>query len=107
MIRYPRLLNPTTRGKHTEMYVFDLYWSPTGQKIATVEAKSAKSAISKAPSPYRKYKGEIYAVISKVVHPYGNRGRKHNCDPDGIEHDKWIPAHAVRFNKDGSVSMMR
>jgi hypothetical protein len=37
-----------------------------------------------------------------------NRGkRKRNCGPDGIERDKWIPAHAVRFNKDGSVSMLR
>jgi hypothetical protein len=40
--------------------------------------------------------------------PKGNRGRrKRNCGPDGIERDKWIPAHAVRFNKDGSVSMLR
>ena len=40
--------------------IFDVYWSPTGQKIATVEASTAKIAKSKAPMPYRKYKGEIY-----------------------------------------------
>jgi hypothetical protein len=40
---------------------FQLFWSPTGQMIGEVEAKSARSAIRKSPPPYRKYLGEIYA----------------------------------------------
>ena len=40
---------------------FDLYWSPEGRKIATVEAITARAAIRKAPQPYRRYLGEIYA----------------------------------------------
>lgn len=40
---------------------FDLFWSPIGGRIATVEAKNAKAAKRKAPKPYRKYLGEIYA----------------------------------------------
>ena len=39
---------------------FDVFWGPTGQKIATVQATTAKAAKRKAPQPYRKYLGEIY-----------------------------------------------
>jgi hypothetical protein len=42
---------------------YDLYWPPEGRKIATVQATSVKSARSKAPLPYRKYKGEIEVEI--------------------------------------------
>jgi hypothetical protein len=42
------------------MRIFDVYWSPTGEKIATVEASTAKIAKSKAPMPYKRFKGEIY-----------------------------------------------
>lgn len=106
MIRYPRLLNPRSK----KLQAWDLFWSPTGQKIATVFASSAKNAIRQTPKPYSKYKGEIYADISystSQYQPTANRGRQRNCGPDSIERDKWIPAHAVRFNKDGSVSMLR
>lgn len=41
---------------------FDLYWSPEGRKIACVDAKDERAAIRKAPQPYRKFLGEIYAV---------------------------------------------
>lgn len=44
------------------MRTFLLYWSPEGKQIATVEAVDRKAAIRKAPKPYRKYRGEIYAV---------------------------------------------
>jgi hypothetical protein len=52
---------------------------------------------------------EALADIRAISESGGsNRGRrKRNCGPDGVERDKWIPAHAVRFNKDGSVSMLR
>ena len=42
---------------------YDLFWSPEGRCIATVRATSPKAAIRKAPMPYRRYLGEIYAVI--------------------------------------------
>jgi hypothetical protein len=44
------------------MESWNLYWSPTGQRIATVQASTAKAAKRKAPAPYRKYLGEIYAT---------------------------------------------
>jgi hypothetical protein len=40
---------------------FHLYWSPEGKRIATVKAKDQRAAKRKAPKPYRKYLGEIYA----------------------------------------------
>lgn len=43
------------------MPTFDLYWSPEGRRIATVTAATGRLAIRKAPKPYRKYLGEIYA----------------------------------------------
>ena len=43
------------------MKKWKLFWAPTGQPLAKVEAKDARSAIRKAPPPYRKYLGEIYA----------------------------------------------
>ena len=43
------------------MKAFKLYWSPTGACIGTVKARTARAAIRKAPLPYRKYLGEIYA----------------------------------------------
>jgi hypothetical protein len=42
--------------------IYDLYWSPEGKKIATVSARNMRAAIRKAPRPYKKYLGEIYAV---------------------------------------------
>lgn len=44
------------------MKTFDLIWSPEGRVIATVQAKSPKEALRKAPKPYNKYLGEIYVV---------------------------------------------
>lgn len=38
-----------------------LYWSPEGKKIGVVVADTARAAVRKAPKPYRKYLGEIYA----------------------------------------------
>lgn len=45
-----------------KMKVFELFWSPEGKKIATVKATSAHAAKRKAPKPYKKYLGEVYAV---------------------------------------------
>ena len=44
---------------------YDVYWAPEGRKIATVTAKNEKAAIRKAPLPYRKFLGEMYAQESK------------------------------------------
>jgi len=46
---------------------YDVYWSPEGRKIATVEASTAKAAKGKAPLPYRKHKGEMY--VKEVGNP--------------------------------------
>lgn len=51
---------------------WDLYWSPEGRKIAVVEATTERSAIHKAPLPYRKYIGEIYAEQVTVFGPPAN-----------------------------------
>lgn len=44
------------------MFTYDLFWSPEGRCIATVYASTMYAAIRKAPFPYRRYLGEIYAV---------------------------------------------
>jgi hypothetical protein len=44
------------------MKTFDLYWAPEGNRIARVKAKTMQAAIRKAPKPYCRYLGEIYAV---------------------------------------------
>lgn len=43
------------------MKTYDLFWAPEGRRIATVKAKTMREAIRKAPQPYRKFLGEIYA----------------------------------------------
>ncbi len=46
----------------TRPYVktWKLFWAPEGRHIATVRASTPKLAKSRAPLPYRKFKGEIY-----------------------------------------------
>lgn len=41
---------------------WQVFWSPTGAPITTVSARTARAAIRKAPMPYRKYLGELYAT---------------------------------------------
>lgn len=43
------------------MKTWNVYWSPEGRVIATVQARTARAAIRKAPYPYRRYLGELYA----------------------------------------------
>lgn len=40
-----------------------LRWAPTAEIIAVVTAKNERAAIRKAPMPWRKYLGEIYAEV--------------------------------------------
>lgn len=49
---------------------FDIYWSPEGRRIATVDAETHGKAIRKAPQPYRRYLGEMYAVEVKQDVPH-------------------------------------
>lgn len=41
-----------------------LIWSPEGRPIAVVRASTARLAIRRAPKPYARYRGEIYAEES-------------------------------------------
>ena len=44
------------------MTTWNVVWAPEGRVIATVTARTARAAIRKAPRPYRRYLGELYAV---------------------------------------------
>lgn len=59
------LLMLTWKKELKPMRLWKLYWSPSGQHIATVKAKDARSAIRKAPAPWSLYVGEIYAEEAK------------------------------------------
>ena len=39
-----------------------VYWAPEGRQIALVTARTEREAIRKAPLPYRRYLGELYAM---------------------------------------------
>ena len=45
------------------MTTYKLYWAPEGRVIAVVVARNPRAAIRKAPKPYRRYLGEIYAEV--------------------------------------------
>jgi hypothetical protein len=66
--------------------IFELYWSPEGRPLCTVESKDARTAKRKAPQPYRKYQGELDAL--EVI----DLGMSCNCEPicprHGREHAK-------------------
>jgi hypothetical protein len=46
---------------------YTLYWSPEGRPIVTVRASTMRLAIRRAPMPYRRFKGEIYAIDETVT----------------------------------------
>lgn len=48
---------------------WQLVWSPEGRIIATVLARTRRAAVRKAPSPYRRYLGEIYALSCDLHTP--------------------------------------
>lgn len=43
------------------MKTWKLFWAPEGRQIAIVRAKNHLDAVRKAPLPYRRFLGEIYA----------------------------------------------
>jgi len=45
-----------------ELKKYKLVWAPSAQEIATVLASSPAKARALAPMPWRKFRGEIYAV---------------------------------------------
>lgn len=47
------------------MKIWDLYWAPEGRRIGTVSALTAEDACRKAPLPFKKYPGEVYAQEKK------------------------------------------
>lgn len=49
------------------MIQWTLYWAPEGRAIASVFARTPRSAIRKAPYPYRRYLGEIYAIAQESL----------------------------------------
>ena len=42
-------------------------WSPEGRTIIKVEAENERAACRKAPAPYRKFQGELYAIEDVCV----------------------------------------
>ena len=50
-----------------EYMTWFVIWSPEGRTIIKVEAKNARAACRKAPAPYRKFKGELYAIEDVCV----------------------------------------
>lgn len=45
------------------MKTFRLIWGPTAECIGTVEARTGRAAIRKAPLPWRRFLGEIRAEV--------------------------------------------
>jgi hypothetical protein len=78
-----------------KMTTFNLFWSPEGRKIATVEALDSVRAIRKAPLPYRKYKGEIWA---EAIDPH--------AEHDFLESNK-LPHRCMVCGKDSVDSVHR
>ena len=61
-----------------DLFTYDVYWSPEGRCIATVLALTAQKAVRKAPQPYRKYLGEMYAY--RVLRPKEQCNGEWNCN---------------------------
>jgi hypothetical protein len=60
------------------MFTFNVFWSPEGRKIATVQARTARAAKRKAPMPYRKFPGELYV---QCEHEYYDPMDCSHCNP--------------------------
>lgn len=45
------------------MKTWNLFWAPEGRQIATVRAMTYGAAVRKAPLPWGKYLGEVYAEV--------------------------------------------
>lgn len=79
------------------MKIYRLYWSPTGQKIAEVEASTKRAAVRKAPAPYSRHKGEIYAEEVDVARR-AIRSRNAAMGYRGSRGAKLIPAKLKRMS---------
>jgi hypothetical protein len=70
------------RNPKPVMKLWDVFWSPTGQKIASaVRASTSKLAKTKAPAQYRKYKGEMYVVEVGKANPKTGRRNPGDSGP--------------------------
>ena len=45
------------------MKTWKLFWAPEGRQIATVRATTYGSAVHKAPMPWGRFPGEIFAEV--------------------------------------------
>jgi hypothetical protein len=61
----PAEMGLTLQGKSVPAKKWNIFWSPEGRVIATVEAKTAVEAKKKTPKPYKKFMGEIY--VEEVI----------------------------------------
>lgn len=84
------------------MKTYKLVWSPTGQTIATVTASTMRAAIRKAPKPYSKYKGEIYAeeIGSMSNSRRRNSRRRRNVAAGFVDEEGYF--HPIRASYDYS-----
>lgn len=62
---YTSAAKPRTLCQSCSLPTYDVYWSPEGRVIATVKASNGREAIRKAPMPYRRKLGELYAKIKE------------------------------------------
>jgi hypothetical protein len=60
-LNVPELGLTLERSQSNVIKTWNVFWAPEGRKIATVEAETERQAIRKAPKPYNKYRGEMYA----------------------------------------------
>lgn len=56
-------------AKRPKVLVWRLVWAPEGREIARVRASTRKLAKSRAPMPYRTYRGEILAEVVEMIDP--------------------------------------
>ncbi len=62
-----------------DLRTYKLFWAPEGRCIATVRATTSRAAIHKAPRPYRRFPGEIYAEAQPQTLFDNNHGEKNHA----------------------------
>jgi hypothetical protein len=100
------------RNPKAVMKLWDVFWSPTGQKIASaVRASTGKLAKTKAPAQYRKYKGEMYVVEVGKANPKTGRRNPGDSGPltplDPILSAAGYSSRAGTTTRDASGEILR
>jgi hypothetical protein len=78
---------------------------PDGEEVGRIEASDRSSAVSKFKLRYGAY-GEWKGIRLMAYSPSQLAKLRHSKKNPGLTKDEWIPVHAVKFNSNGSVSMM-